>query len=384
MMVGDVPQYNNDVVEETSRLEYGDGMYACPIIDHTSVARHYLIKSTSHPGTLGGPSREGEFDDTRHGIRRQYTECFCMRNNVYESLLKIGRQPENAQAEIKFIKHAINVYNSNGVCLSIKAYEENTGLSSFIFNNAKNNGKHIFECKGPMGSGLAISQTGRHVAYSAGTGVLVFLDLVAYLAIRILDKHAGTEINTSFRNSTHKGTPGDASNQSMDNPYNQSRDGALKANGGLNYSERTKGMSQTDSSMNQSSFHNKNPHKKVHGSPDPVDLDNFQFDLHTSFASEEEAMGLELLDLLVDLCEKYGYKNLFTHYSRISKVKKDAKLRQPQGKRMDEAAYKEEFERFEKGGQVEKAYVCGPPVMQEHFDRAQDALINKRIEYHVL
>jgi len=99
-------------------------MYACPLVDHTSVARHYLIKSTSHPNTLGGTSREGEFDDTKHGIRRQYTECFCMRKNVYESLLKIGKQPENSAAEIRFIKHAINVYNSNGVCLSIKAYEE--------------------------------------------------------------------------------------------------------------------------------------------------------------------------------------------------------------------------------------------------------------------
>jgi hypothetical protein len=95
-------------------------------------------------------------------------------------------------------------------------------------------------------------------------------------------------------------------------------------------------------------------------------------------------MGLDILDLCVEMCQKYGYKNLFTHYSRISKVKKDAVLRQPQGKRMDEAAYREEFLRFEKGGQVEKAYVCGPPVMQEHFDRAQDSIENKKIEYHVL
>jgi len=74
----------------------------------------------------------------------------------------------------------------------------NSGLSSFIFNNAKNGNKHIFECKGPMGSGLACSQTGRHVAYSAGTGVLVFLDIVAYLIIRIVDKHCGLGINTQY------------------------------------------------------------------------------------------------------------------------------------------------------------------------------------------
>lgn len=85
------------------------------------------------------------------------------------------------------------------------------------------------------------------------------------------------------------------------------------------------------------------PHH-IHGSNDPLDLDNFSFDLHTSFASEEEAMGLELVDILVDLCQKYQYTHLFTHYCRISKVKKGEKVRQPVGKRMDENAYREEFE----------------------------------------
>lgn len=47
-----------------------NGLYLCPLIDHTSVARHYLIKSTSHPDTIGGPSPEGIFDDKKHGIRR--------------------------------------------------------------------------------------------------------------------------------------------------------------------------------------------------------------------------------------------------------------------------------------------------------------------------
>jgi len=35
----------------------------------------------------------------------------------------------------------------------------------------------------------------------------------------------------------------------VDNPYNQTREGALKGNGGLNYSERTKGLSETNGSM---------------------------------------------------------------------------------------------------------------------------------------
>jgi len=91
----------------------------------------------------------------------------------------------------------------------------------------------------------------------------------------------------------------DQSNASMDNPYAQSRDGQ-KA---LNHSDRTKGFSQTSNSMYKSGdVSQMGSHKKAHGSPAPLDLDNFQFDLHTSFASEPEAMGLELIDLLVDLC----------------------------------------------------------------------------------
>lgn len=54
------------------------------------------------------------------------------------------------------------------------------------------------------------------------------------------------------------------------------------------------------------------------------------------------------------------------------------------GRRMDENDYREDFEKFEASGNVEKIYVCGPPIMQEHFDRAQDAIPQKRIEYHVL
>ena len=42
----------------------------------------------------------------------------------------------------------------------------------------------MFSIKGPMGRGLEIKQKGLHVAFCAGTGVLVFLDLVAYLLMR--------------------------------------------------------------------------------------------------------------------------------------------------------------------------------------------------------
>ena len=42
----------------------------------------------------------------------------------------------------------------------------------------------IFYVKGPMGKGLQMDQKGIHVAFCAGTGALIFLDLVAYLLIK--------------------------------------------------------------------------------------------------------------------------------------------------------------------------------------------------------
>lgn len=44
--------------------------------------------------------------------------------------------------------------------------------------------EEMFNIKGPMGRGLEMKSSGVHVAFCAGTGVLVFLDLVAHLLMR--------------------------------------------------------------------------------------------------------------------------------------------------------------------------------------------------------
>ena len=36
-----------------------------------------------------------------------------------------------------------------------------------------------------MGLGLCINNRGRHIAFAAGTGVLVFLDLIGHLILKI-------------------------------------------------------------------------------------------------------------------------------------------------------------------------------------------------------
>ena len=53
------------------------------------------------------------------------------------------------------------------------------GLSKKIHEARLND--EIFWIKGPMGKGLGIEKDGVHMAFTAGTGILVFVDLVAFL-----------------------------------------------------------------------------------------------------------------------------------------------------------------------------------------------------------
>jgi len=55
----------------------------CSLVDIRYIGRHYLLKSTSHPSTLGIRSPTGSFDAVKTGIKRHYTEAFCMRANVF-------------------------------------------------------------------------------------------------------------------------------------------------------------------------------------------------------------------------------------------------------------------------------------------------------------
>lgn len=57
-----------------------------------------------------------------------------------------------------------------------------------------------FNIKGPFGVGLGIRPTGVHVAFSAGTGVLVFLDLVTKIILHNTGvKSLGTDFDEDFK-----------------------------------------------------------------------------------------------------------------------------------------------------------------------------------------
>jgi hypothetical protein len=61
----------------------------------------------------------------------------------------------------------IKNYNIPGG-LSMKLHDENDNLITYCI-------------KGPMGKGLRVKRNGTHIAFTAGTGCLIFMDLVAYL-----------------------------------------------------------------------------------------------------------------------------------------------------------------------------------------------------------
>ena len=66
--------------------------------------------------------------------------------------------------------------------VTIKNYGTKKGLSKAMFDMIKDDIETpIIEVQGPMGKGLEIQKTGTHIAYTAGTGILVFMDLVAHL-----------------------------------------------------------------------------------------------------------------------------------------------------------------------------------------------------------
>jgi NAD(P)H-flavin reductase len=74
----------------------------------------------------------------------------------------------------------LNSENEDNIHLSIKDYK--TGLSQRFKQR-----EDTYNIKGPMGKGLGLNHNskGQHFAFAAGTGVLVFVDLVARILLGV-------------------------------------------------------------------------------------------------------------------------------------------------------------------------------------------------------
>lgn len=135
--------------------------------------------------------------------------------------------------------------------ITLKKYNAKEALSKLITEDRGD----TYKIKGPMGKGLDIQESGIHIAFAGGTGILPFLDLVALLIRLNLEVPEGTQ---SFK----KG----------DRELEVNADDTIPENGSTPY----KSVLYTISCDKR------------------IDLENFKLVLYVSQRTEEESIGREL------------------------------------------------------------------------------------------
>ncbi|CDW84971.1 cytochrome b5-like heme steroid binding domain containing protein [Stylonychia lemnae] len=236
--------------------------------DISTFGKHFLVKSIANPR-----------------VKRQYTLASCMNKHIYEQYVK-NIEKFTSNQDIQGIDESFinqSSYNDNAdIYLTIKNYDTRSGLSRLIHQQ-----KDVFEIKALMGKGLDVQRQGTHLAFVAGTGILVFMDLVAFI---------------------------------------------LRQNLGL-----------------------------LQGSDNQIlDQKNFKFVLYASFPSPEDSIGLELLQGLQKITQMQELKN-FELILRFSN--------EFMSERWNAQFIERQVEIFTQNKQIKKIWVCGPPMMNEVFDR---------------
>jgi len=150
--------------------------------DPAMMGRHFLVFSVSDPT-----------------VKRHYTICSSMNPTFKHELLQMGRSILDEKMLMGDLSQ-MQTRDSSHVSVTLKNYNMKRGLSTrihetgFESENLKTTTSetpleemptdNAYYIKGPMGKGLQMKQTGVHVAFCAGTGALVFLDLVSALLIK--------------------------------------------------------------------------------------------------------------------------------------------------------------------------------------------------------
>ena len=133
-------------------------------------------------------------------VRRHYTIANCMRKEFYEALVNavLSWKEDASSTETKFDSSLLSTKEVNSINLTIKNYNLKSGLSHRFFNDnttpsttaeADPRHKQQYQIMGPIGKGLGLTtkSEGTFLAFSAGTGVLVFIDLVAKMLLTLLN-----------------------------------------------------------------------------------------------------------------------------------------------------------------------------------------------------
>ena len=146
----------------TLRAEGPDVNFRLPSsIDVTAIGRHFLIRSFAMPK-----------------VKRHYTVCTSMQKELYEELNNaINLFKRGDRVVFNDSKLPENWTKNGEIVCTVKNYSKLGGLSHRL-HTAYND---LYQVKALLGKGLGIHQEGNHVAFVAGTGVLVFVDLVSFL-----------------------------------------------------------------------------------------------------------------------------------------------------------------------------------------------------------
>jgi hypothetical protein len=96
-------------------------------------------------------------------------------------LIKLCADAQSGAATT-FNTELLNSADKDSFYVTFKNYQTKTGVSRRM-NNQQPDTQPVWFAKGPMGLGLQINKNGHNVAFTGGTGILVFLDVVAMLLL---------------------------------------------------------------------------------------------------------------------------------------------------------------------------------------------------------
>eukprot|EP00347_Sterkiella_histriomuscorum_P018766 403344262 len=274
------------------------------------IGKHYKLTSKKLPG-----------------IVRYYTICNSIRPMAYKNYVRVLEEAVEEGNYLDFNEEIFNQDQQQEVILTVKNYGRKGGLSKHLFKHAE---KLQLKLEGPMGKGLAVQDHGVHIAFVAGTGVLIFLDLVAYIARKNI--------------------------------------------------EYLKSLSDPDHDIVVEANQDKNQ-----------GLSSMKFILYASFQDQENSIGLEMCQYLDRLCKKHSLDNFEFHlrhstgYTPKKKIviadEESQKIMSSMNhRRWDSYFLDDVLERNSKHGKIQKLWVCGPPLMNEGFDVA---LENLGIKYNI-
>lgn len=133
--------------------------------------------------------------------KRHYTICNTMQSAVLLALQVLADSAINPETSLNEeqanFDEVFDRSDQDGISLTIKGYPKMGSHTPFVstrVHNSQNTADEKgagFVMTGPTGKGLSIQSSGVHIAFAAGTGVLVYLDLVAMLILRNRAKSTG-------------------------------------------------------------------------------------------------------------------------------------------------------------------------------------------------